>query len=50
MRLPRKLKKKLTENCKYNLKLNGLRFKSMKIISINMRDRICEIEWKTKKP
>lgn len=48
LRLPRKLKKIVTYNCIRNLKLQGLKLESIKIIEVHMKKRMCVIDFKIK--
>lgn len=48
LKLPRKAKKIITNKCKINLKLQGLKFKSLIFTEINKAKRYCFIDYKIK--
>jgi hypothetical protein len=48
IRLPRKLKKIVTNNCIRECKLKGQKFKSLRFTKIDMKNRCCEIDFKLK--
>lgn len=46
LRLPRKLKKIITKNAIENCKLSNDKFRSLRLVSVNMTNRSCEIQIK----